>query len=311
MTGLIDTHAHLDGFHRNGSLAGALARAREAGVERIIAVGTEPGDWALYAKLVPTLGGAVDFTVGLHPCSVEAGWESAVAGIDAFFDPAPGSRPVQGGSGSMPDNDRRNVGDRPRPTSGAALPVVKPAIDRAPRPVALGECGLDRFHLPKEPAEADRAFGMQREAFAAQLAIARRLGAPVVVHSRGAFDDCVAMIDASGVDWRRVVFHCFSEGGAEMRTLMERGGFGSFTGIVTYKTAESVRAACRLQGIDRLMVETDAPYLAPVPHRGKPNEPAWVRFTAEAAASTLGVAPDEAAAASTRNAIRFFGLTKD
>jgi TatD DNase family protein len=265
MTPLIDTHAHLDRFHKNGSLADVLARAREASVDRIITIGTEPEDWALYASLVPTLGGAVSFTIGLHPCSVDAGWESAVTHIEAYF-------------------------------------------DRAPRPVAIGECGLDRFHLPKDPAEADRLLGIQRDAFAAQLAIAKRRGLPVVVHSRGAFQECVAMIDASGADWSRVVFHCYSEGEAEMRALMERGGWGSFTGILTYKTAEPIRAACRLQGIDRLMVETDAPYLAPAPNRGKPNEPAWVRFTADCAAGVLGVAPNEAAAASTRNAERFFGL---
>jgi len=265
MNGLIDTHAHLDRFHRNGTLAEVLSRAREAGVGRIITIGTEPADWALYAELVPGLGGTVDFTVGLHPCSVEPGWETAVAGIDGYF-------------------------------------------DRLPKPVALGECGLDRFHLPKEPVEADRVFAMQREAFAAQLAIARARNLPVVVHSRGAFDDCVSMIDASGMDWRRVVFHCFSDGEREMRALMERGGVGSFTGILTYKNAEPIRAACRLQGVDRLMVETDAPYLAPVPNRGKPNEPAWVRFTSDCAAATLGISPDEAAAASTRNAVKFFGL---
>jgi TatD DNase family protein len=268
MTPLIDTHAHLDRFHRDGSLDAVLARARGARVDRIITIGTEPEDWKLYASLVPILGGAISFTVGLHPCSVDAGWESAVAGIEAYF-------------------------------------------DRSPRPVAIGECGLDRFHLPKEPADADRIFAMQREAFAAQLAIAKRRGLPVVVHSRGAFNDCVAMIDATGADWSRVVFHCFSDGEAEMRALMERGGFGSFTGILTYKNAEPIRAACRLQGIDRLMVETDAPYLAPVPNRGKPNEPAWVRFTADCAAAVLGVSVDEAAAAATRNSEKFFGLPCD
>jgi TatD DNase family protein len=177
------------------------------------------------------------------------------------------------------------------------------------RPVALGECGLDRFHLPKEPADAARIFGRQREAFAAQLALARRLGCPVVVHSRGAFRECVEMIDASGVDWTRVVFHCFTEGRAEMEELQRRGGFGSFTGILTYKTAEAIRAAARLQGLARFMVETDAPYLTPMPHRGKPNEPAFVRHTAEfAAGEVFGVGFDELSAASTAAARAFFGL---
>jgi TatD DNase family protein len=93
-----------------------------------------------------------------------------------------------------------------------------------------------------------------------------------------------------------------------MAELLRRGGRGSFTGVVTYKNAEPVRAALRLQGIEHLMLETDAPYLAPVPHRGKENEPAFVAFTAEAAARELGVAPDELAARTTANARAFFGI---
>jgi TatD DNase family protein len=88
------------------------------------------------------------------------------------------------------------------------------SVGVTPQPVALGECGLDRFHLPKEAIEAGKIFAWQRAAFAAQLEIAKRLNCPLVVHSRGAFRECVEMIDASGLDWARVVFHCFSEGAA-------------------------------------------------------------------------------------------------
>lgn len=178
-----------------------------------------------------------------------------------------------------------------------------------PRPVALGEIGLDRFHLPKDdPAAAERLLGWQRAAFSAALGLARRLGCPVVVHSRGAFPECVAMIDASGVPRERVVFHCFTEGVAEMAELQRRGGFGSFTGVITYKSAENVRAAALAQGLGRLMLETDAPYLTPLPHRGKPNEPAFVRHTAEYCAGLFGVPLAELAAATTANARRFFGI---
>jgi TatD DNase family protein len=264
---LIDTHTHLESFARRGDLPAALERARTAGVAAMITIGTGPDDWTLYRDLAAeqAAGGFVRHTVGLHPCSVDAGWEAAVAGIEACF---------------------------------AA----------EPRPVALGECGLDRFHLPKEPAAAEEILGWQRAAFGAQLVIARRLDVPVVVHSRGAFAECVAMIDASGVDWRKVVFHCFTEGAAEMAELNRRGGAGSFTGILTYKTAEAVRAAALAQGLDRFMLETDAPYLTPMPHRGKPNEPAFVRHTAEFAAGLFGVPLDELARASAANARRFFGL---
>jgi TatD DNase family protein len=178
----------------------------------------------------------------------------------------------------------------------------------ADAPVALGECGLDRFHLPKEPAEAARILGLQKAAFEAQLAIARRLGCAVVIHSRGAFRECVEMIDASGVDWNRVVFHCFSEGEPEIQELSRRGGRGSFTGILTYKNADAVRAAAKAQGLARFMIETDAPFLAPVPHRGKPNEPAYLRHTAEYAAGMFGVGLDELAAVTTATARAFYGF---
>jgi TatD DNase family protein len=176
----------------------------------------------------------------------------------------------------------------------------------ADAPVALGECGLDRFHLPKEVAEAERVFGLQKAAFDTQLAMAKRLGCAVVIHSRGAFAECVAAIDASGVDWTKVVFHCFSEGEAEIRELNRRGGRGSFTGILTYKNAESVRAAAKAQGLERLMIETDAPFLAPVPHRGKPNEPAYLRHIADYAAPMFGVTVDELAGTTTAAARSFY-----
>ena len=265
--GLIDTHTHLESFVRLGTLPGALARAREAGLEAMITIGTSPEDWVPYRELARTHPGTVNYSAGLHPCAVDAGWEAAQAQVAGFWS------------------------------------------DAGPRPVALGEIGLDRFHLPKDPAAAEKVFGWQCGAFAAGLALAKQLGCPVVVHSRGAFAECVAMIDASGVDWSRVVFHCFTEGEAEMAELVKRGGFGSFTGILTYKTAGSVRAAALAQGLARLMIETDAPYLTPLPHRGKPNEPAYLRHTAEfAAREVFGVSDAELAAVTTANARRFFGL---
>jgi len=177
------------------------------------------------------------------------------------------------------------------------------------KPVALGECGLDRFHLPKDDAaKAEQILAWQKAAFEVQLGIAKRLGCPLVVHSRGAFAESVAMIDASGVDWRKVVFHCFSEGPAEMNELLKRGAYGSVTGVVTYKNAENVREAAKIQGLARLMLETDAPYLTPVPHRGKPNEPAFMRHTAEYAADLFGVSLGELAETTTKTARGFLGI---
>jgi len=266
---LIDTHAHLDSFLRRGELPAVLERARAAEVAAVVTVGTAPDDWTLYRDLASEHPGVIHFTVGLHPCSVDEKWASALADLEAFW--------VTGANGS--------------------------------RPVALGECGLDRFHLPKDPAEAERILGWQREAFQVQLQLARRMGCPVIVHSRGAFAECVELIDASGMDWTRVVFHCFAEGPAEISALMERGGFGSFTGILTYKSAAGVREAAKVQGLDRFMVETDAPWLAPVPHRGETNEPGHVRLTAEFAAREVFQVPlEQVAEASTAMAQEFFGI---
>lgn len=268
---LIDTHTHLESFARKGPdvLAGALARAREAGVETMITIGTSADDWSLYRGLAQehAATGLVRYSVGLHPCSVDGDWAAAQAQVEGFW------------------------------------------TGPAPRPVALGEIGLDRFHLPKDLAKAEQILGWQKAAFAEGLALAKKLGCPVVVHSRGAFAECVEMIDASGVDWTRVVFHCFTEGVAEMAELTRRGGYGSFTGILTYKSAENVRAAAKAQGLGRFMLETDAPYLTPMPHRGKPNEVAYVRLTAEYAASEVfGIGYEELAAVSTATAKRFFGI---
>lgn len=267
--GLVDTHTHLDSFARNGTLPAALQRAAAAGVEAMVTIGTDTDDWALYRDLAGAHQGKVHYTAGLHPCSVGADWAERVAQLEGFWS-GPGSKPA--------------------------------------RPVALGETGLDRFHLPKDPAEAERLLGWQKAAFAEQLALMKRLDCPLVVHSRGAFAECVAMIDAAGVDWRKVVFHCFTEGVAEMAELTKRGGFGSFTGIITYKTADNVRAAALAQGLDRLMIETDAPYLTPMPHRGKPNEVSYLRHTAEYCAGLFKVSLEELAVRTTANARRFFSI---
>ena len=191
-----------------------------------------------------------------------------------------------------------------------AIKAIPSFFATDPSPVALGEIGLDHFHLPKFPDEAAEIKAQQAAAFRAQLELAYQLECPVVVHSRNAFEPCVKMIDESGVDWRKVVFHCFTEGPETVGTLNARGGRASFTGIVTYKnkSADSLRAAVLGQGTERLMLETDAPYLTPEPRRGEPNVPGNVRDTGEYLARLFGMDFGELARITTANTRAFFGL---
>jgi TatD DNase family protein len=165
--------------------------------------------------------------------------------------------------------------------------------------VAVGECGLD-YHYDHSP-RAD-----QRRAFVAQVALARQHGLALVVHSRAAWDDTLEVLgEAEG---ERVVLHCFSGGPGEARRCLDLGAYLSFSGIVTFPNAQEVRDAAALCPLDRLLVETDAPLLAPVPHRGRPNQPAWVALVGEAVAAVKGVPAEELADATTANARHLFAL---
>lgn len=176
------------------------------------------------------------------------------------------------------------------------------------QPVALGEIGLDYFHLPKDPVQAGETILHQEAALRQQLMLADGLDCPIVIHSRDAFQETVQLIDESGVDWQRIVFHCFTYGAEEVRQINQRGGRASFTGIATYKNAPEVRAALREQGIERLMLETDCPYLTPEPHRGKPNEPAYLNAIAVRCAELLAVPVEELAERTRANTRAFFNL---
>ncbi len=158
-------------------------------------------------------------------------------------------------------------------------------VDPVPaRVVAIGECGLD-YHYDHSPRPAQRA------AFAAQVVLAQRLELALVIHTREAWDDTFAVLAAEGTP-ARTVFHCFTGGEAEARRALQLGAWLSFSGIVTFKTADDVRAAARICPPDRLLVETDSPFLAPVPHRGEPNRPALVPVVGAAVAEVRGERPE-------------------
>jgi len=266
---LIDSHCHLERFANRGDLNEVLNEASLAGVNRLITVGTSQKDWDLYRNLSAEYERRVFYTVGLHPCEVNEKWEEQVVDLDR----------------------RMSLGD-----------------DRAP--VAIGEIGLDFFHLPKDLEEQERIKALQIEAFKAQLEIANRVKLPIVIHSRNAFDECVKLLDTNKVVWDRVVFHCFSGGKSEIDRINLRGGRGSFTGIITYdqSNTEGVREALSEQGIERLMIETDCPYLTPHPHKGKENKPSFLRYTFQRAASVLQLPVMELEEIVEQNTIQFFGL---
>ena len=150
----------------------------------------------------------------------------------------------------------------------------------APEVVAVGECGLD-YHYDHSPRP------VQREAFAAQIDLAAERGLALVVHTREAWDDTFAVLHAGPAV--PTVFHCFSGGPVEARRALDLGGWLSFSGIITFKTAGDLRAAAAMAPLDRILVETDSPYLTPVPHRGRPNEPAYVPLVGAAVASARSV----------------------
>lgn len=176
------------------------------------------------------------------------------------------------------------------------------------KPVAIGEIGLDYYHLPKDETRIPAIIEAQKQAFAHQLRIAKKLQLPVVVHSRNSFDDCITCLKESEIDPRKVIFHCFSEGAEQMQVLIDLGYRASFTGIITYKNAHAIRAAAILQGLDKLILETDAPYLTPEPIRSKPNEPANVSLTATYCAELFQTSLSEVTSITTQNAKTFFHL---
>ncbi len=249
---LVDTHCHLDGKTFEQDRDAVIARAREAGVGTMVAIGSGDGPPDLEAGI--RLADAYPFifaTVGVHPHDAskvdDAAWANLIA------------------------------------------------LTAHPKVIAVGEIGLD-YHYNFSPPET------QREVFARQLAIARGAGLPVVIHTREAWDGTFAMLENHWpADGPGGIMHCFSGGPAEAERSLALGFHISFSGIVTYPKAVEVQEAARIVPLDRLLVETDAPYLAPAPYRGKRNEPAFVVETAKRLAELRGESFEALASATTKN----------
>jgi len=255
---LFDSHCH---FETNDStaLAAQLTRAREAGVEKLLAVG------------------------GSASLSRNAAQAAAVA--RALGEAAPS---VVCAFGIDRDQTDASTEDR---TLASAPPA-------APAPVAVGEIGLD-YHYSPETRDAQRAL------FAAQLEDARRRDLPVVIHTREAAADTRELLTEIP---SRGIIHCFTGEIAEARAHLDLGFFVSISGIVTFRSADNVRETARYIPADRLLIETDAPYLAPVPLRGKPNEPSFIAHTCTFLANLRGQSPEQLAEQTFANAARALGL---
>lgn len=284
---LIETHAHLDYPDFAPDLEEVISRAAEAGVTRIISIGTglESSRRAVaLAERFPN----VFAVVGIHPTNVTE------EGLD--FLPALGE------------------------------------LARHPKVVAIGETGIDYHHLPEElqspkVADVDSALlaqshgdqerliaegawkSAQADAFRMQLDLAVELGLNVVIHQRSAWEDTLEVLRPY-TGKLRGVFHCFGGTPEEAAEVAALGHLVSFTGIITFKNAEQVRLTAAAVSADGYMVETDCPYLAPVPYRGKRAEAAHTRLVAEKIAEVRGITLDEVAEATTRTAEGFFRFSR-
>lgn len=193
----------------------------------------------------------------------------------------------------MHPHDAKDVGD---------LELAKlRVLVREPGVVAVGETGLD-FYYDHSPRQ------LQVELFSRFIRMARDTGLPLIVHNRAADREVAELLRGEGEGEIRGVMHCFTGSYESAREFLEMGFYLSFSGILTFKNAGLLRDVARRVPLDRILVETDSPYLAPVPHRGKRNEPAYVRLVAEAVAGVRDVSLDEVAEATSRNAQELFGI---
>lgn len=175
------------------------------------------------------------------------------------------------------------------------------ALAREPRVIAIGEVGLD-YHYMHSPRE------VQRDVLIRQMAIARDAGLPLIIHNRESTDDLLELLESDDAAGARGVLHSFTETYEVAKRLVDRGFFISFSGILTFRTAETIRVAARKLPREAVLIETDTPYLAPVPHRGKTNEPAFVVEVARLLASLWECDLEEAAARTTANFERAFDV---
>ena len=337
-TALIDSHCHLDAraWDDDAGVDAVVARAHEAGVTHMVAIGSGYGfESANRAHAVSSRHETVVCSVGLHPHDASEYTEerladmlalrSRVASLEgALLAPARSGRSIRAGHGSAePSPAEELTGQRKREQSpivendGATLekqPVLArqrqnwlPAVGAPSNPagrarvVALGEMGLD-YHYDYSPRE------LQRAAFRAQLTAARELGLPVIIHDRDSDGETLTILDEMRAFETGVLFHCYTGDVAYMQAITARGGYISIPGIVTFKNGDVMREVAATTPLDRLLIETDSPFLTPVPFRGRKNEPAFVGLVAVKVAEVRGMTPEGVAETAAANTRRYFGF---
>lgn len=252
---LIDTHCHLDFPELAGDIAGVRARARAAGVGRMITISTRVEKYDVY-RAIAEENEDVWFSVGTHPHQAH---EEREASVDDLV-----------------------------------------RLASHPRCVAIGEAGLD-YHYDRSPRD------VAARVFRTHVAAARVTGLPLVIHARDADEDVAAILrEEMGKGAFKALLHCFTASRKLAETGVELGLCVSFSGVLTFKNSGELREIARDVPTERLLVETDAPFLAPTPHRGKPNQPAYVAETAKVLAQTKGLSEQQIADATTANALRLF-----
>jgi TatD DNase family protein len=255
---VIDSHAHLEMEAFDADRDAVLARAREAGVERVLSLGLYD-EARSYEKAFALVAARAELltSIGCHPHEARI----------------------------FPEDGERRLRE----------------LAQREKLVAIGEIGLD-YHYNHSPPETQRAV------FRRQIRLARELSLPLIVHQREAEKDLLAILDEERAAEVGGVLHSFTADLATARAAIEGGFFISFSGILTFKNAEPLRQVARQLPLERLLVETDCPYLAPVPHRGKRNEPALVREVAAELARLKGVSIEEVERATSANFERLFRL---
>jgi TatD DNase family protein len=252
---LADSHCHIDLPQFDGDREAVVARAREAGVDRLLIVGGVDENSGHRRALTVAEGLGFPVSAGVHP-------HEARLATEAIYDELQG-------------------------------------LGREKRILAIGEIGLD-FHYDHSPRDT------QREVFRRQVRLARDLNLPIIIHTREADDETAAILENEAASECGGVIHCFSSGPELARRALALGFFISFSGIVAFPRAEGIQEVARTVPEDRLLVETDAPFLAPPPHRGKRNEPAFVVEVARKLASLRGESLEAVSAAAVANFERLF-----